>query len=222
MSQYNAALVADMIATGDRASRDSNDRLYPRVVAGDQEAIKKMIESNMSLVVDKVDSFIGCFPGVAHLRDDMIGEGFFGLTKAVRLMSESGAKEGANPTGYISFWIKKHIGLVVDGEYANGACSTTIADRKSKGEELPHQVPMPTTVREMYNVDDPNSLMELRDLIYACCETEEDRVIVDMREKGYVDKEIAATLDLPITTTYMMRRAIYARFLEKSEMKGEV
>ena len=65
-------------------------------------------------------------------------------------------------------------------------------------------------------------MIELRDLIDACCESPEDRVIVDMREKGYVDKEIAATLTLPLTTVYMMRREIYARFLEKSGMKGEV
>lgn len=218
MSQYNAALVADMVATGDPASRESNEQLYPRVAAGDKAAIRQMIEGNMSLVVDKVDSFIVCFPKIAHLRDDMISGGFIGLTEAVNRMAETGPKDSPNPTGYISFWVKKHIGLVVDGEQANGASSWTIADRKNKGKELSHQVPMPNVEQFI----DPTAMVELRDLIQACCETEEDRVIVEMREKGYVDKDIAETLGLPLTTTYMMRRAIYERFLEKSGLKGEV
>ena len=61
-NQYNSQLVGQMIANGEVGSHDSNDDLYPRVAAGDKAAIKQMIESNMSLVISKVDSYVGCFP----------------------------------------------------------------------------------------------------------------------------------------------------------------
>lgn len=37
-----------------------------------------------------------------------------------------------------------------------------------------------------------------------------------MREQGYVDREIAEALDMPLSTTYMLRRGIQKRFLERS------
>ena len=221
MSQYNTALVGDMIAGGPVATAKSNDELYPKVAAGDPEAREEMIQRNMSLVVNKVDSYIGCYPGVSHLRDDLISEGFVGLTHAVNKMAEAGPKEKPNPTGYMSYWIMAQIGATVDKESANGASTATIYRSGQKGEELAHQVPMPNgTVTDI--VVDPTSMVDLVDLIDACCESEHDRIICQLRELGHSDKYIAERLELPVSTTYMMRRAIYGRFLQKSGLKGEV
>lgn len=218
---YNTPLVEQMVANGAVASRESNDALYPQVAAGNQEAIKKMIESNMSLVIDKVDSYIRCWSEIAYLRDDMISEGFLGLTVAVQRMATKGEASNPNPTGYMSYWINYHIGSTVDKERAVGVGDRTVRRRQQDGDELPTSVPLPDTFNKDEGVD-PMSQVDLQDLIESCCETEFDRVIVEMKAKRYSDKEIAATLDIPHTTTYMMRRAIYARFLEKSGLKGEV
>jgi DNA-directed RNA polymerase specialized sigma subunit len=220
MSRYNTALVTSMVANGAAGSPEANLALYPRVAVGDREAMNEMIESNMSLAISKVDSFIGCFPNLAHLRDDMVSEGFLGLTKAVNKMAEAGPRENPNPTGFMSYWINHGIGTVADREAANGASDRTTRRARQNGEELPHQVAMPPDTDEA--MIDPTAEIELRDLIDSCCETETDRVIVAMREKRYTDKEIAAALELPVTTTYMLRRAIYERFLAKSGMRGEV
>jgi len=231
MSQYNTALVNDMVATGSTASAASNDKLWPRVAAGDKAAIKEMIESNMSLAVNKVDSYIGIFPHVEHLRDDLISEGFLGVVEAVNRMAKKGpAVENPNPTGYMSWWVMKSIGIVVDREYANAASTGTVWNHKQSGESIPHQVTAPADLPE--RSIDPTALTELRDQIDSCCLTDVDRQIIRMRggdpalppseHPNMVDREISAALGVPFTTIYMLRRAIYARFLEKSGMVGEV
>lgn len=216
---YNAPLVADMIATGEPASREFNDRLFPRVVAGDAAAVQQMIEGNMSLVVSKVDSFIRELPNVSHLRDDLIAEGFLGLTIAVQRMATETPPPKPNPTGYMSVWIRKHIGIVADGEYATGAAVSTIQDRRTKGVDTPHTVPMPPDFDEI-SVD-PMAVVDLRDIIESACEDDTDRRIVELREGSHSYAEIAAILELPLTTIYMAHRDIYARFLKLSGLKGE-
>ncbi len=237
--QYNAELVQQMIAGGDAGSKALNDELYPLVVAGNAKARTRMIESNMSLVIAKVDSYIGCYPEAAHLRDDLISEGFLGLTTAVNRMADQDTKENANATGYISYWIMHSIGTVLDQESGVGASLRTKQRAFSQDSDLNAQIQEARPAKDI--IADPMSLVDLRDEIESCCETDIDRAIVRMRERAYhsegdpdignspceypgmVDKEIAKALDLPVTTTYMLRRAIYARFLAKNpHMKGEV
>jgi hypothetical protein len=230
MSSYNTALVNDMVAIGSTASAASNDSLYSRVASGDTAAIKEMIEGNMSLAINKVESYIRTFPHVEHLRDDLISEGFLGVTKAVNRMAKKGPVENPNPTGYMSYWVMKSIGIVVDREHANSASTGTLWNRKQSGEPIPHQVVMPPELPEQSI--DPTTLTELRDLIASCCENEIDEQIVRMRggdpnlppseHPNMVDKEIATALNMPLSTIYMMRRELYARFLVKSGMVGEV
>lgn len=222
---YNVALVSSMIANGATASREKNDILWPRVVAGEKSACDEMIQSNMSLVIDKVDSYIRSFPDLAYLRDDLISEGFVGLVYAVNKKMVGSSPRGdkkVNPTGYMSYWIAYHIGLVADKEAALGSCTKTVRRKRDDGRSLPRHVPLPKNMESETYDDAGFRILELKDEILGCCETEDDRVIVDLREKGYVDSEIAKTLNLPHTTVYVMRREIYRRFLEKTGMKGEV
>ena len=68
---------------------------------------------------------------------------------------------------------------------------------------------------------DPRGMQDLRETLDACCENDTDREIIRLREAGYVDREIADILAKPPITIYVMRRAIYARFLELTGWKGE-
>ena len=68
--------------------REQNERLYVRVMAGDEEARQEMIEGNMPLVIAKANSYIRRFPQLAYLRDDLHSAGFLGLVKAVNKMAE--------------------------------------------------------------------------------------------------------------------------------------
>ena len=218
---YNNELVQQMRANGLPLSAEGNEELYPAVVAGDPIAIKKMIEGNMSLVINKVDAYVRQYPSVAHLSDDLISEGFVGLTSSVQRMAKGSSPENANPTGYMSYWIGHAIGAVIDKESGVGASVRTMKRKRANGEDVVAQVPGEThSVPDV--IADPMSMVDLREMLDACCETEEDRIILRMREQGYVDREIAAAIDAPVTTTYMRRRELYARFLEKSGLQGEV
>ena len=84
------------------SNRKRNERLYPRVMAGDQRAREEMIEGNMPLVVSKVDSYIRRYPQLEYLRHDLHSAGLVGLAQAVNKMAEHNEPEKANPTGYIS------------------------------------------------------------------------------------------------------------------------
>lgn len=233
MTPHHSLLLEQVKAStkGETASRIDNDLLYPRVAAGDREAMTKMIESNVPFVVNKVDTFIRCFPSAAYLRDDLIAEGMMCLCKAVSKMAEDGVKENANATGYISYWIHKGIGLVVDSEAAAGPNESerTRKRKASDGEPIGHRVELTAGDGEFFDlshpipdtVTDPMSIPDLKDLIYSCCETEVDRMIVELREQNYTYHEVAKIIELPYTATYMLLRAIYARFLLKSGMKGE-
>jgi hypothetical protein len=214
-----------MVANGATGSRDKNDALYPRVVAGDLAACRQMIQSNMSLVIHKVDTYIHIYPDLAYLRDDLISEGFVGLVYAVNKKMCGKPMEGdkqPNATGYMSYWIQYHIGLVADKETSLGSSTKTVRRKRTDGDALPKHVALPKNL-ETETYDDPAiRVFELRDEILGCCETDDDRMIVEMREKGYVDGDIAKALNLPYTTVYLMRRDIYRRFLTKTGMKGEV
>ena len=211
----NRELIDQMADVGEPNPKKANLALYPQVAAGDPDAIKRMIELNMPLVVYKADMFVRAFPSTEYLVDDMISEGFLGLTEAVNLMAQTGAVEEPNPTGFMSEGIKRRIGAVADSGYGS-----TIASRDDRRRN--RSTPMaPAEVRDS-ETEDPAGMVELRDLIDSCCETDLERQIVALREKAYSDREIAAQLELPYSTIYLTRREIYARFLEKSGMKGEV
>lgn len=217
----NRELIADMTAKGG-SSRELNDALYPQVAAGNKAARDKMIEINMPLVVAKVDQYVKQFPEAAYLHDDLVSAGFVGLTESVNKLATAGPRDNPNATGYMSTWIQRRIGEVMDGETGIGSPRTQQLARQFN-RQLPKQVEVGDLLMLTDSVPDPTRMLELlRDLIDACCETEEDTAIVDLREKGYTDREIATQLSLPYTTTYMMRREIYRRFLEMSEYRGEV
>ena len=60
----------------------------------------------------------------------------------------------------------------------------------------------------------------MRDLLESCCESDDDRTILRMREEGYSDREIAGTIGLKHTTTYLMRKELEKRFnLKRRELE---
>lgn len=208
------------IACFPTGSIETNDLLYPAVTKGDQVAVKSMIESNIPLVVSKVKSYIEQFPHVSHLYDDLMSAGFLGLVEAVNRMSSDRAVDNPHPTSYIGCWVQRRIGEIADDQGDVIASHRTQRRARKDDRELPKHEPLGECNLDIHV--DPRSMIELRDQIDACCETDEDRAIMDLREKGYSDREISQQLNLPYTTTYMMRREVYSRFLSMTGMKGEV
>lgn len=208
------------------ATRQSNDELYPLVVAGDPEVREKMIQSNIGLVMTEVNRFLIFLPQFEHSRDDLIGYGMVGLVEAVNKMSESGKVEDANPTAFMAICVRRAIGAALEKEEDVRVPMRTRNRKKQQGvdvglsktETIFDDGEEESTSKYFH---DPRPMQELRLLLDACCETEDEREIMRLREEGYVDREIAGILGLPQTTTYVMRRTLYARFLELTGWKGE-
>ncbi len=198
-------------------TREANDHLYQRVRAGDKSARNEMIEANMPLVTFKVEACLGCFPHLAYLRDDLLGEGNLHLVKAVDDMM---AESVGNPTGYISVAIQMALGRFIDSELYSSDRTARRNRRNGDESQLLHKVAESDSIIGQLEYD-PRKEADLLELIVGCCETDEERAIVDLRTKGYVDAEIARQLDIPLTTTYMLRRELYQRVLATGEVSSD-
>ena len=195
--------------------REQNERLHARVMEADDKAREEMIESNMPLVISKVDSFIQQNPRLVYLRDDLHSAGFVGLVLAVNKMAEG--SDISNPTGYISVAIthefvklaKKeavHIGIdLVD-------LPTIDMDLGSDVLEVSHDIPESIVDTNQAATQDA---LELRDLLESCCESDKERTLLRMREEGCSDREIAEALDTSRTSIQALRKELEERFNRK-------
>lgn len=198
-------------------SREKNNELYSRVMAGDEQARQQMIEGNMALVGNKVNAFIRGHPQAGHLRDDLRSAGYIGLVQAVNAMDKHENPENPNPTGYLSIAIHREIKRLADGEALISVPDRTQRDARKEN----RQIKAPTVHQGIpksfddQKQDSPLEVIELRDLLDSCCESDDERTILRMREEGYSDRNIADAIGLSHTTTYMMRRELEKRFQNK-------
>ena len=203
-------------------TRRRNDGLCRLIAQGSKAARDELVELNMPLVVLKVDGYLACFAHLEYLRDDLIAEGNLALVQAVTRMQEGEVKDA---TSYMSTSIQKAIGHFIDGELYTPSGSRgarTARRRHGDGDDAQtfHKVPNSEFVLDKLYYD-PSQEAELLDLIRAQCESDEERAIVDLRIKGYVDSEIAKALDIPLTTTFMLRRELYQRVLATGEVTSD-
>lgn len=61
------------------------------------------------------------------------------------------------------------------------------------------------------------SLLELRDLIYSCCQSEREYIIIRLREHSYTIQEIAEQLDISTSLVSLDIQAVKRRFLKKEK-----
>jgi DNA-directed RNA polymerase specialized sigma24 family protein len=213
MSSYDCDLTSKIPKALDR---EQNERLYARVMAGDDKAREEMIEGNMPLVIAKVDAYVGCYPQAAYLRDDLHSAGFLALVKAVNTMAEHDQPSNVNPTGYISVAITHEITRATEKESAMGLTNVPESEEGPVSNrdvpEVGHDIPDSTTD---VNESAVQGLFELRDMLESCCESDKERTLVRMREEGYSDREIAETLGLPHITTFRLRKELEERFNQK-------
>jgi hypothetical protein len=164
-----------------------------------EELITKFIEDNIPLVILRVNSYLGITPSESYLIDDMIAEGFLALTEAVRKLADADTPEdGGNPSGYI-------------GQRIIWAISR-LAENESKAHFL-----NPKYRADSIDVIDPRDIIEVNDALYAACETEEDRIIIEMRVRGCTDQDISDRLEIPRRAVCFQRHQIEKRYRQLSE-----
>jgi DNA-directed RNA polymerase specialized sigma24 family protein len=180
------------------ATADSNQedmeciRALPDGLERDNK-IDAMIEANVPLVKAIVEKYIGLHSGVAFLFDDLISEGLLALISAVKKLSGMDTPEdGGNCTGFISARI---IWAICD-----------LMDQQAR-QIIPEDYTPPYPVSF-----DPMEEFELRDLLAEACQTPEDCIILEMREAGSTDQEIADRLSIPRRAVNYMRHEILQRY----------
>jgi len=196
---------------------EDNLELAPQVAAGDCRARDRMIEGNMPLVVSKVDNYIHFFPQYRYLRDDLTSAGFVGLVDAVNRTAREGNGVAA-PVEYIGVSIARAIGECA--EMDNTVPIPHISQRvmRANNKEI---TPMKANNLALANCTcyGEDRVIDMRDLIQSCCCCDEERAFVEMREAGYKLKEIAAAVNMPVSSLHVMKEDLYRRVLAKTELK---
>jgi DNA-directed RNA polymerase specialized sigma subunit len=214
MSKYNSELVSQMSPP---LNVEDNLGLAPKVALGDVEARKSMIEGNMPLVVSKVDDYIFSFPQYTYLRDDLTSAGFVGLVNAVNSIAKDGSGVAA-PVEYIGVSIMCQLIQFTDDESMIRIPHKTQYNATANGKRIRTMTPS-GAVPDTCACDGAETLAEMRDLIESCCETEQERTYVDMREASYNLQEIAAVIGTSLATTYRLKENLYRRVLAKAGLR---
>lgn len=198
-------------------TREENLLLYKALLNNEPGARDSLILANMPLVTLKVTSFLSCRQ-LSHLRDELISVGMLALVRSVDNLRVSGEHLEPNPTGYLGNAIVTELMSFVDSESLMPIHRRTRKRAVVNGKPIviPKQVQMDM---ELIPKPDPMLLVELRDEIDSCCESELESQIIQLRSEKRTDQEIADELHLPRSTVEAMRRSVYQRFLAKSGMK---
>jgi DNA-directed RNA polymerase specialized sigma24 family protein len=206
--RYNHELNGNLRAACNKpATVAENNRLYPLVVAGDDEAHEQMIVNNMPLALVLVESFLAARPQYAHLQDDISAEAFLRVVEVVNLFA-TGRKVNS-PTSYLSRSIRRHI---------RASVQQAAFVRSPLGEQPPHVSTQHDTSKIMLGVRTRTvGNIDLSDLIDACCESSLDRELVSLREEGHTFAEIATRTRIPKRTVIRMFHAIRDRFDAKTK-----
>ena len=194
---------------------EQNNELYPAVVAGDPAAREALIVGNMPLIVVKVDAFIRYIPSVAYLRDDLVSAGYIALVKAVNNIAK-GKVEMKAVNAYIGRVVRLSLGHLIDDEHSVRVPRETDRRRRNNG----RQIRLPAIVNiipETVETPSPFAALEMRDLLDACCDCDEERACLRLREEGHTFQEMARSLEMPLSSAYVMFREVQARFFARLE-----
>lgn len=175
---------------------------------GDDSAFDSAVLESMPIVEQTVNFFLSKAPGMSHLEDDLIAQGYLSLVKTLPKMRRSRAKANRrNNAAYIRRAVKSAILSYVRQETDFNMSPMTWRRKTKKGEKLPT---MENTVNEVgsYNPAPANELLQT---IFDCCHSADERIAVDMRRKGYTYKEIAEHLNVSTGQVHAYLDAVYKR-----------
>lgn len=181
---------------GATAQSNLDDMAVIRELSGvpRQEAMQAMVLANIPLVVYKVESYIALYPGLSFLSDDLVSVGVLDLTESVERLANvlPIPEDGGNPTGYISQRIIWAIGEFVENDTKN---------------EVPDDYSPPPRLEI-----DPTAIVDTRDLLESTCQTHEDMIIMEMRERGSTDQEVADRLGIARSSVRVQRHELMQRY----------
>jgi len=212
VSQMKAALAAHKITSPSTLER--NKQLHQQLLAGVPAARDLMVEANMPLVLDRVESFLRRFPKLEYLRDDLVSEGFMGLINAVDAIGAIPSDDKL--TGYLIKSIINAMADVLEQEAPIRISRRSLRRAKERGDNpTPSFSELDSDHILLENGD--AEMIDVRDTIYACCQTDEEQTVVEAREKGLSYPEIEAKYGITIASTHRMLKRIHERYCLKTQ-----
>jgi RNA polymerase sigma factor (sigma-70 family) len=190
---------------------EKNNALYPAVVAGDAAARTAMILNNLGLVVTKANALIGRMPSIAYLRDDLVSAGNVGLVQAVNKLSPK------VHVGAVNCWLGRAINnkmqdlLPIEHTIRVPRQSSALARHNG----CPLAAPaIANVLSESLEACSDFAVVDLRDVMNACCQSDIERQCLRLHEKGYTFQEIGQRLGVSRATANLMFRKVKARILD--------
>lgn len=178
---------------------EENDSLAVKVRAQDPQAREDLIVGNIPLVRHRVRSWVSLYPHLQYLQEDMVSEGLVGLVEAVNRIAKLPEPENNNVTGCLSVAITRAVGHYVARE------------------EVEPKVSLPDYVAKTVEVRDPTEFVDFVDSLYGACDSDEHRMILQMRAEGASEKEVAAALDCSQQTVSVLLDEIRQNFEDSEE-----
>jgi len=192
-----------------------NTELHQQACHGNADSKRALIEKNMPLVLDRVECFLRTNPKLSHLRDDLISEGFLGLTEAVETLCRDASIE--KPSGYLVAAIQNAFGRLVESEVMIYYSRFTAYRAKNTGRTLPRQ----TTLSESGNLSRGETgidLVDAQDLLASCCQTERDQRFVALRLAGCSVEEIATEFGVTPRSVYRLADQLQSRVEKRRQL----
>ena len=198
--------------------RETNAALLARVQAGEATAVNELIENNLGLVPIIVKEYVVEYDRMRGHFDDLIGVGRMAVVSVVNELLGSSRPIG-KVGAVLSTAIKRALQKYTDEHTGCGPKHST----KKKVRASTGSSPGPLEVQSDTETFEAgvglfrgagDHLTPLRDLILSCCHDDLDREIVDGRECGFTDAEIAVKVGKSSATIHRRREEIKRRYYE--------
>lgn len=180
---------------------EDNDDLYAQYKSGLIGAREEMIKRNMRMAYNIAGHFLRNHPNYNRLLDDVISEALVGLVKGINAIE---VKEVADPTGYVANCIRKQL---LDFVYGCDAIKTPRSEK-------------PLVVLTLTNRDcscqSPPERVDIKDAIEACCKTQREHDIVQLRAQSYTYKEITDELQVESRAIRKCLTTVRQRYIDLS------
>lgn len=164
---------------------------------GNTEAKNELIMCHVRLAISIVDRYILKF-NCRHLDDELDDAAIEGVIVAIDRVQRGYLKHD-NVTAYI---------VVVVHRY--------ISDCLRKSSLIPtprgHVYRKSVQIQEDNVCCDPKTSLETRDLINCTIKNEQERRVVDLKIKGFTDKEVGEIMDIPQITVFRIRQTLKTRY----------
>ena len=169
--------------------------LLPKLHNGDLEAAEKIIISHMRLIVAHVSSY-----HAQYLRDDLIAEGFYQLTRIVmRETTDKRKLKDENITRFIMSIVKRRL--------INYLHNSQIVRMKNRKEGL-KQVDCIDYILKFPS----NPPIEIQEILKLAIRTPNERKVITLRAQGHTQAEVAKIVGLSVSRVNQLNSAVEERF----------